>query len=206
MLSQNGATNRTDTHVATPQSTSNTEQTRSDTSNTTATCTSNTQSPQIDSQTVHTRSNKTHFHTAVILNRAVFTPPIEPQTMNSHTQTRQARHTSPINRSLNAILKRPTLNDLAPQVGTMQRPQMSTEASHRYPQLAELYKRVTNTNQPNSVNAIQSLTHALNIHQWREQLKDYHDTTLTDHLEYGFPLGFVVKDIPQTTTVSKDTP
>ena len=53
-----------------------------------------------------------------------------------------------------------------------------------------IYDIVRSTGVPNFLAARQSLPHGLNIPQWRHYLHGYHDTSLVDFLDYGFPVGF----------------
>ena len=74
---------------------------------------------------------------------------------------------------------------LAPHCGTLHRPSPTEEFVNTFPHLARVYIQVTKITK-------------LNIDNWRELLKNYADSSLANHLAFGFPLGFVTHDKPHT--------
>ena len=99
-------------------------------------------------------------------------------------------------------LIRPSFDDLSRKLGYLHRPQPSTEFTERYPDLSSLYQAVVATKQPNHRLAKSPVHHALKLHNWDNLLVGYHDTTLTAHLRYGFPLRFATKCKPTTDTLN----
>lgn len=55
------------------------------------------------------------------------------------------------------------------------------------------------TNQPNCITVRIPLDSDLNIQAWREELNQYHDKTLCDYLEFGWPLGYHSDTTPDIT-------
>ena len=55
---------------------------------------------------------------------------------------------------------------------------------------------VFNTRVPNYRGAGIPIPTVIRAHKWRERLLSYNDTTLAEHLEFGFPLGFEGNDPP----------
>ncbi len=56
--------------------------------------------------------------------------------------------------------------------------------------LQQTHDTVKQHNKPNFMGARIPLTSHLNMERWRHLTRGYHDTTLCDQLEYGFPSGF----------------
>ena len=95
-------------------------------------------------------------------------------------------------------LTRPSLEQLRPRLGPLQRPHPSTEFSKSLPRLAALYMAVINSNLPNYRKTREPLESNLNLSAWKQLLPKHSDTKLLHHLSYGFPLGYVAATPPQT--------
>lgn len=83
-------------------------------------------------------------------------------------------------------------------------PRISDEAKKVMPHFAELYERVKAYNLPNFLGAKVPIESGLKVERWVLSLQDYHDNEICHFLAYGWPLGFLADDIPQT--VSKNHP
>ena len=73
---------------------------------------------------------------------------------------------------------------------------MSAEARDSNPDLALIYTTVRETGVSNYRGARIPIPTPIRAHKWREHLFGYNDTTLADHLQFGFPLGFEGNDPP----------
>ena len=99
-------------------------------------------------------------------------------------------------------LTRPSLQQLRPRLGPLQRPHPSTEFSKSLPRLAALYMAVINSNLPNYRKTCEPLESNLNLAAWKQLLPEHSDTKLLHHLSYGFPLGYVAATPPQTQPIN----
>ena len=64
----------------------------------------------------------------------------------------------------------------------------------------QLYIKVRATGLPNHAAARIPVPSALNIPRWRALLSDYHDTSLVDYLEYGWPADYTGEQPPVPAT------
>ena len=85
---------------------------------------------------------------------------------------------------------------------TWQRTDPSDEFLAKFPTDARVYAAVIKSGQPNYKQARLPLAHGLNMRAWRERLRDFHDTTICDYLEFGFPVGFYFR--PNSLTITSE--
>ena len=75
-------------------------------------------------------------------------------------------------------------------------PLVSGEKWSDYPVYTEIYDRVRHTALPNFLAARVAIPSGLKIDCWRQELKEYHDPTLVEQLEFGFPSNYSIQSIP----------
>lgn len=78
-------------------------------------------------------------------------------------------------------------------------PEPTESARMKFPRFCELYSTIKATARPNCFAAKIPLESGLVISAWRHELRDYHDKTLCDFLEFGWPLGYHSDVSPDTT-------
>ena len=69
----------------------------------------------------------------------------------------------------------------------------------QFEQYLHIYDVVRATALPNYIEARIPLPSGLNIPVWRTLLADFPDSSLVDHLEYGWPLDYTSPSIPVPT-------
>lgn len=79
-------------------------------------------------------------------------------------------------------------------------PNITHEANLAFPDFAATYSHIKRDKLPNFLGAKIPVRSQLNIHNWRQSLAGYHDSSICDFLEYGWPLGYQL-DKPPTTTI-----
>ena len=75
-------------------------------------------------------------------------------------------------------------------------PVVSGEKWTEYPAYAKLYEEVRRSALPNFLAARAPIPSELNLDNWRDELRNYHDKTLMEQLEFGFPSNYSVNTIP----------
>lgn len=61
-----------------------------------------------------------------------------------------------------------------------------------------MHNNITSRALPNFVGAKVPVESGLIIHKWKKYLKNYHDKSLCEFLQYGWPLGYISNQPPQT--------
>lgn len=69
-------------------------------------------------------------------------------------------------------------------------PKISAAAANKFPEFARSYNDITCVALPNFLGAKISVPSGLNIQKWRQYLSDYHDQSLCEFLQYGWPIGY----------------
>lgn len=75
-------------------------------------------------------------------------------------------------------------------------PTLTSAAQHAYPAFAAMYNEIIAKAVPNFIGARIPLTSGLSIDRWRFHLASYHDQTLCEFLEFGWPLGYKAETPP----------
>ena len=149
------------------------------------------------SPTVVSQTQSIH-RPAVISARATICPEIstdQPPSLSNITRQPQTDQSQPTSKD---SVRKPTQSFLSGKLGHLPRPQFTTVAANKFPQLARLFTSVTERHQPNSKGAKLPLAHGLHIKQWATLLAGHNDHSLLNHLTYGFPLGFATAERPCT--------
>lgn len=81
-------------------------------------------------------------------------------------------------------------------------PLPTTTASTKYPEFCTLYSTIKSHNLPNFLGARVPLKSGLVMEKWYTYLSDYHDPLLCEFLKYGWPLGYSITNIPDSTTAN----
>ena len=63
-----------------------------------------------------------------------------------------------------------------------------------------IYDAVQRSQLPNFMHCRLPLPTATNIPTWRAWLEDYHDNIICDYMEFGWPIGYMADDLPQTVS------
>ena len=63
-----------------------------------------------------------------------------------------------------------------------------------------IYDAVQSSQLPNFMHCRLPLPTATNIPTWRAWLEDYHDNIICDYMEFGWPIGYMADDLPQTVS------
>ena len=86
-------------------------------------------------------------------------------------------------------------------------PDPSGQGWAAHPQHVEPYAASRHTPLPNILEARVPLPSTLNVGEWRIALADHCDTTLVDHIEFGFPSNYSMAHVPMPTfTNHKEDP
>ncbi len=93
---------------------------------------------------------------------------------------------------------RRTVTYVHPLASTNQLPQViwDQDWDARTEVLFHIYDKVRLSGMANFQSARISVPSGLHIHVWRIKLKDYPDDRLVDFLEYGWPVGYQMSNIP----------
>ena len=87
----------------------------------------------------------------------------------------------------------PLLESMPPPVN---RPAMAHGFAQDHPDLALIYKAVQSAGVPNYRGARHPVPHNINISAWRSRSHLFHDPSLVDMLEFGFPVGYTAPHLP----------
>lgn len=77
-------------------------------------------------------------------------------------------------------------------------PQLSDTATREFPAFSKLYNVIKGSALPNFLGAKVPVESGLNIEEWYRMLKHYHDSQLCDFLNYGWPLGYLNTEPPES--------
>ena len=75
-------------------------------------------------------------------------------------------------------------------------PHIAPSRPRHLPEYLCIYNAVRSAGLPNFLGARTSLQHNLHIKAWRRYAPFYNDHELPDYLEYGFPLGYMLGNMP----------
>lgn len=83
-------------------------------------------------------------------------------------------------------------------------PSHTPSATHKFPDFALAYNDIIGKALPNFLGAKVTVPSDLKLNKWREYLVGYHDTALCDFLQFGWPIGYMAHQPPQS--VEKNHP
>ena len=108
-------------------------------------------------------------------------------------------HATRIHTTASHLLPRfPSPTDAPGPDRSVQRPNASATFRQACPVQAGMYDAVTSSDKPNFLGAQVPVQHALNIQAWRKYQHLLEDQTLVPKLEFGFPVGYMGNQPPDT--------
>lgn len=77
-------------------------------------------------------------------------------------------------------------------------PSITSIAAEKFPDFADLYTKIVDKALPNFLGARIPVQSDLKVQKWRQYLENYHDRSICDFLQFGWPVGYKLHRPPQS--------